>query len=173
MSGLSLRRIAAALFVITAVLFAVGVATEGEESAEDEAAELAEGAGEDREGAEDEGGEHADGEEEGTTAEEAEEGHDESGEETVFGVDVESPATVTAAVLASLALAAGLWLSTRRWIVLAAVAAGIVFAILDVGEVARQLDESRSGGAALAGFVAAGHLAAAGAAWLSSRTTTS
>ena len=166
MSGQSLRRIAAALFVITAVLFAVGVAAEGGEGSDGEAtaqAETAEGAGE--------AGEDAQGEaEEQAAGEEGEEGHDEAGEETVFGIDVESPATVTAAVLASLALAAGLWLSTRRWVALVAVAAGVLFAVFDVAEVARQLDESRSGGAALAAVVAAGHLAAAGAAWLSTRT---
>lgn len=144
-----MRRMAATLFVVTAALFAVGVAAEGEEGSKDEAAEIAGGA-----------------------SEEGEEGHDESGEETVFGVDVESPATVTTAVLVSLALAAGLWVSTHRWIVLVAVAAGVVFAVFDAGEVARQLDESRSGGTALAGVVAAGHLAAAGAAWLSRRTST-
>ena len=169
MSGQSLRRIAAALFVITAALFAVGVAAEGEEGSETEAAEQAEATateeGETGEEGPDEGEEEAGGEE-------AEEEHDEAGEETVFGIDAESPATVTAAVLASLALAAGLWLSTRRWIALVAVAAGVVFAAFDVGEVVRQLDESRSGGAALAAVVAAGHLAAAGAAWLSGRTAT-
>lgn len=170
MSGQSLRRIAAALLVITAALFAVGVAAEGEEGPEAEAAEQAE-ATETEEG---ETGEeaHDEGEEQAAGGVEAEDGHDESGEETVFGVDVESPATVTAAVLASLALAVGLWLSTRRWIVLTAVAAGVVFAVFDVGEVVRQLDESRSGGAALAGVVAAGHLGAAGAAWLSTRSAT-
>lgn len=168
MSGPSIRRIAAALFVMTAVLFAVGVAAEGEGGAEGEAAEqveTAERAGEAGEEAPNEAEEQASGEE-GTGGEE---GHDESGEETVFGVDVESPATVTAAVLASLALAFGLWVSARRWIALAAVAAGVVFAVFDLGEVARQLDESRTGGAALAAVVAAGHLSAAGAGWLSQR----
>lgn len=174
-SGQSIRQISAALFVVTAVLFAVGVAAEGEEGAEGETTKQAEATkaeeGETGEEVPDEGEEQTAGDE-GAGGEEAEEGHDESGEETVFGVDVESPATVTAAVLASLALAVGLWLSTRRWIVLAAVAAGVVFAVFDAGEVVRQLDESRSGGAALAGVVAAGHLAAAGAAWLSTRSAT-
>ena len=166
MSGQSFRRIAAALFVITAVLFAVGVAAEGEEGSEGEATEQdesAEGVGETEEGGSSE---------EGAGGEEAEEGHEESDEEKVFGVDLESPATVTAAVLASLALAVGLWVSARRWIALVAVAAGAVFAVFDVGEVVRQLDESRSGGAALAAVVATGHVAAAAAAWLSRRTAT-
>ena len=163
---MNLRRLAASLFVITAALFAIGVASEGEESAAESAAEQAEGsetvdAGE---VAESEAGEEAEGGSE-------EVGHEESeaGEEKVLGVDIESPTTVALAVIASLALAAGLWSTRRRWVALLAVAMGVLFAVFDVAEVFRQLDESRAGIAALAAVVAIGHAVAAGAAGASLR----
>ena len=79
----------------------------------------------------------------------------------MLGIDVESPATVALAVLASIALAAGLWLTKQRAVAVAAVVVGALFALFDIAEVAHQLDESRTGLAVLAGVIAVGHAAAA------------
>ena len=124
----------------------------------------------------DETGEPAGGGETGEAA-----GHDEAaegneGEETeraeegtVLGIDAESPGVVAAAVVASVALAVGLWLSNRRWLALLAAAFGVVFTVFNIAEIGHQLDESRTGLAAVAGVIAALHLAAAGTAAMAAR----
>jgi hypothetical protein len=157
-----LRRTAAALLVVCAALFIVGVTTEGDTHAEttepaadhDEAAKGAEG-----ETGHDDAGE----------ASGAEAGHNESADERILGVDVESPGSVVLAVAVSVALAVGLWIRRQRWLAVSAAAAAIVFALFDVAEIAHQLDETRYGLAVLAGVIAAGHLAAAATAGVSTR----
>lgn len=161
------RRLAAILLVVTAALFVIGVSAEDdthneatETVADQPAGEAEEGQVEAEESEEgpDEGGE-AEGE---RSATEGEEGHDEGAEdETVLGVDAESPATVTLAVLASLALAAGLWFTNRRSVAIATVAVALLFAVFDIAEVSHQLDESRTGLAVLAAVIAIGHVGAA------------
>ena len=61
-------------------------------------------------------GEAGEGHDEAGEAEEGEVAHDESDEkETVLGIDVESPATVAAAVALSLVLAVLLWACCAFW----------------------------------------------------------
>ncbi len=156
------RRVAALLLVVTAALFAVGVANEGDEHAEsarteNEATEL--------------GDAHAEaGEEEAGQEDSAEQ--EEDGEREVLGVDPESPRAIVTAVVLSLGLAAVLWLTDRREVAWAAAAFGAVFALLDAREVGHQLDESRTGLAALAAAITIGHLGVAVAALAASRRTT-
>lgn len=157
-----LRRIAAVLLVVCAGLFVVGVTVEGDAHAEttqpaghqDEASGAAEG---------------ETGHDEATETGGAEAGHDESADERVLGVDVEAPGAVVLAVAVSLALAVGLWIRRQRWLALAVVGVAVVFVVFDVAEIAHQLDVSRKGLALLAGVIAAGHLAAAATAGLSTR----
>jgi hypothetical protein len=165
------RRAAAILFVVTAALFAVGVAAEddthSEPAAESSSTPAEQPAGESGEAHEEGAEETGDEAEEGSGREGDDAGHDESAEdETVLGIDAESPATVTLAVLVSIALAAGLWFTKRRAVAIAAAVAAILFAVFDIAEVAHQLDESNNALAALALTVAVGHLlAGAGAGW--------
>ena len=145
-----LRRLVAALFVTAAVLFVIGVEAEGDThhtetttltTVHNEAAET--GGATETTGA-------------GTA------GHTESSREgKVLGVDVESPAAVALAVIASVLLAVGLWLRGWRWIALLAVVVAVVFAVFDIAEVVHQLDNSRTGLAILAGVIAAAHAVAA------------
>lgn len=146
-------RLAAVLFVATGVLLAVGVSAESDSDQDspsvagdrhDEQAEVAEAS----EGGEAHGG--------------GGEVHDEGGEEAkVLGVDVESPASVALALVASAALAAGLWFRPSRPVALCALLVAVAFAVFDVAEVAHQLEESNSSLTVLAGVVGAGHAAAA------------
>jgi hypothetical protein len=155
-----LRRTAAALLVVCAGLLIVGVTAEADIHAEttqpagdqDEASGAAEGEA---------------GHEEASETGGSEAGHAESAEERILGVDVETPGAVVLAVAVSVAVAVGLWIRRQRWLAVAAVGVAVVFAVFDVAEVAHQLDESRNGLAVLAGVIAAGHLAAAATAGLS------
>jgi len=172
------RRIAAVLLVATAVLFVIGVSAEHDNHSEASENVVDQPAGEADEGhveAEESEEGHAEGEGESPAAE-GEEGHDERAEdETVLGVDAESPATVTLAVLASLALAAGLWFTRRRSVATAAAVAAALFMVFDIAEVSHQLDESRTGLAILAVVIAVGHAGAAvlaGSSALARRTET-
>lgn len=137
------RRIAAALLVVTAVLFALGTHAEGGKRPRGEASE--------------EPGEHA-AERHGEATTGAE------GGATFLGLDLESPLPVTVGVVVSLGLAGALWLSERRGVALAVVAFAVLVAVFDVVEVGHQLDESRAALAALAAAVTAGHIVAAVAA---------
>lgn len=75
----------------------------------------------------------------------------------MLGIDVESPLLVTAAVIASLVLAGLVWrLRDRRLLIVIALVAA-AFVVLDVAEVAHQLDEDNTGLALLAGVIAALH----------------
>jgi hypothetical protein len=85
-------------------------------------------------------------------------------DESVLGIDPESNAAVTTAVLISVLLAAVVW----RWPVLPTLLAGAVFCLVaaafDIREVAHQTAEGRTGVAVLAALVAALHVAAAASA---------
>jgi Flp pilus assembly protein TadB len=79
-----------------------------------------------------------------------------------LGIDIESAPFIALAAAASLLLALGAWLRPRWVLLLVGIAlAMLVFAALDVREVFHQSDESRTGLAVLAGFVALLHLGAA------------
>ena len=82
-----------------------------------------------------------------------------------LGVDIEAAPFVALAAGASVLLALGAWVRPRWLLLLVVIAAAmLVFAALDVREVIHQSDESRTGLAVLAGFVAVLHLGAAGVA---------
>ena len=164
-------RIAAAIFVVTAALFVIGVNSETDDHHEadettathDETAD---------EGAESEESEEGETHDEATVADEHDEGaageetHDEeSEEETILGIDVESPEAIAVAVIASTLLAGALYFRPVR----AVLGIGVAFAVLDIAEIAHQADESNTGLAVLAGAIAAGHLAAAAASGLALR----
>jgi Flp pilus assembly protein TadB len=148
------RTIAALLLVVTAVLLAVGARVERSGHSESHEAAASGEAAEAHESGE--SGESREAHESGESGE--------SDEATLLGVDPESPAAVATAVVASLLLAAAIWLTGRREVAWAIVAFGLAFAILDVREVGHQLGESRAGLAVLAAAIALGHLGAAGAA---------
>jgi hypothetical protein len=163
-----------ALLLAAAAAFVVGVAVERDqghaETAHSQSSVTPAG----------EEGTHSEAGEEGTHSEAGEEGrasteHSETkgngeedsgrvGDESVLGIDPESSAAVTTAVLISLLLAAVVW----RWPVLPTLLAGAAFclaaAAFDVREVAHQIAEGRTGVALLAVLVAALHLAAAASA---------
>jgi Flp pilus assembly protein TadB len=143
----------AVLLVVAAGLFVIGVTSEGDEDNHNEepAAET------DEHNEQAETGETTETE----AAERAESQEAEEDEERVLGMDVESPLLITAAVVMSLLLAGLVWRrpDRRLLIVITVIAAG--FAVLDAAEVVHQLDEDRTGLAALAGVIAALHAAAA------------
>ena len=143
-------RLAAVLLVVTAGLFVIGVAIESGRG-HDESSEVAGSLPGVEGSAEHEAAEH----------DEAAGEHDED-EELLLGVDVESPLAVTVAVVVSLALAIGLWLRQRRWLAGVVAVIAIVFAVFDIAEVVHQARESGGGLIVLAAVVAAGHLAAGG-----------
>lgn len=141
-----LVRIAAVLLTVTAALFVVGVIAEANHTTHNESGETHVESG------------NESGEVSGSATAEA--GPSEAIEK-VLGINVESPATATVAVIASLALAAGLWSTRRRAIALAAALFAALFAVFDLAELAHQVDESRTGLAVLAAAIALGHAAAA------------
>ena len=94
-----------------------------------------------------EAGKVAEGAQEEARPDEAEEPHTEANEtsETIVGINPESTAAVTAAVTLSLLLAAALYFwGTNPTLIVAGVFA-LLFAALDLREVAHQLSEGRSG----------------------------
>ncbi len=87
----------------------------------------------------------------------------------LVGVDLESTPFVVAAVVASVALGA-LALGVRaRWVLWAVVVFALGFAIADVRELVKQLDESRAGIAEIVAGVIALHAVAVVAAMLGTR----
>lgn len=155
------NRVLAVLIVAATVVFAVGVAIErSQESGSESGVEEthAEGAGGEGEAAE--GGE---------TQVSAEGAHSESSEK-LLGIDPESVGLVIVAVLASLALAAAIWLRPDLGgLLLVTALAMFVLAALDVRELVHQLDESRTGLALLVAVVVLLHASAAVIAWRMSR----
>lgn len=79
--------------------------------------------------------------------------------ERVLGIPVESTATVAVAVIFSLLLAVAAWRRPKAVVLLAAAIFAAAAAVLDIAEIGHQLSENRAGIAALAGLVAALHLA--------------
>jgi hypothetical protein len=158
-TGPRASRLAAVLFIVTAALFAVGVNTEPDQH--DESAEVA--ADTHDEATEGEAGQEESEAEDERAHDEATEtsgAHDED-DEDLLGIDVESPAMIALAVVLSLVLAGALWTRPARLVAVGGAAFAVTFGVLDVAEVAHQLDESRAGFAVLAITVAIGHAAAA------------
>ena len=141
-------RLAAVLLVVTAALFAIGVAVESA-SGHDEAGEVASSLPGVEGSAEHEAAERA----------EANGDHDED-DERVLGIDAESPLAVGVAVAVSIALAVALWWEQRRWVAAIVAVVALAFAVFDLGEVVHQAREAGGGLIVLAAVVAAGHLAA-------------
>ena len=168
---MSLRGLLVALFVAATAAFVVGVALEraSEPDHHDGAAHGAPAGTAAGHSAENhaEAGETGEGGEGAHTRAETH-GHTSKTTETSsealrpLGVDVEAWPFVALAAIASLALAAAAALRPHSVALLAVVVVGLLaFAVLDVREVAHQLDEDNSGLAVLAGAVALLHLAAA------------
>jgi hypothetical protein len=169
----TLRITAALLLVLATIVFVIGVmaersiAGEASETRPSEAVtatsneQLEEASGEGTEGHEE--GEAAEGAQEDAHADEAAEPHSEANEtsETILGINLESTSTVAAAVLISLLLAAALWFWGTPPTLVVAGAVALLFAVLDLREVAHQLSEGRSGLVAVALLAAVLHAAAA------------
>jgi len=149
------RQAIAVLLIVAAGLFVVGVTSENDDAHSDEPAVEASEHNEATEAAEVREAESA----ERSTSEAAESTEDD--EERVLGIDVESPLLVTAAVLVSLLLAALVWRRPDRRLLIVIAVVAAAFAVLDIAEVAHQLDEDNTGLALLAGLIAALHAAAA------------
>jgi hypothetical protein len=99
-------------------------------------------------------------------------GDEHRAEARLLGIDPESTPLLVIAVGVGLALAAltASWVgASRAFLVLVAVAA-LAWAVLDIREIAHQIDESRSGIAAIAAAVAALHLATAAIATVLARS---
>jgi hypothetical protein len=154
MTARTAARLAAVLLVVTAGLFVVGVTEEnGDQHTESTEATHTEGEA----AHEDESGE--------TPEQHADEAQSEASDFTenskILGLDPESPGLVAVGVVLSAALAAGLWLTNKRRIAVAAAAFAVLFADLDATEVSHQLDENRNSLATLAVAIAVGHAIAA------------
>ena len=92
--------------------------------------------------------------------------------EKILGINPESTALVVAALVGSLLLAfAALRVERNAPILVVIAAAALVFAAFDLREVFFQVDRSRPGVATIAALVAALHVAAAGAAIVLRRRT--
>ena len=134
------RWLLGALLIAAAALFAIGVAREGDSHSEKSVST--------------ESAEHNEsGEEAGHAATES--------PETVLGLNLESTPLAIGAVLASVALAVATWRTNHKLVLLAAGLFAIAFAVLDIAELAHQVNKSATGLAVLAGVIAALHLAAA------------
>jgi hypothetical protein len=79
-------------------------------------------------------------------------------EAKLFGINPEAVGLVVAAVLASVLLAAVVWVRPTGIVLIAIVGFGLVFAGFDVREVLHQIDESRTGLIVIAGALAGLHL---------------
>jgi hypothetical protein len=79
----------------------------------------------------------------------------------ILGINTESLALSIIAVVASLLLAAAVWLRPVRLVLVAVVVFGLVFAAGDGRELVHQLDDSNSGLAAVAALLLVLHLAVA------------
>ena len=151
-----LARTGAVLLTATAALFVVGVIAEANRTTHSESSETHTEAGSES------------GDVTGSATVEVAHGQ---ATETVFGINIESPATASIAVVASLALALGLWITQRRAVALSAALFAVLFVVFDIAEIVHQIDESRTGLAVLAAAIALGHAAAAVTAGYSTATT--
>ena len=166
----SLRMAATLVLLLATVVFVTGISAErslageaaegrsGESSAVTGAEAPAEEASEDHE--EDE---ETEGEGEEALADEAAAPHDEANEasEEILGINPESTGAIAAAVVLSLVLAAALWFWGTPAVLIVAAVFALLFAALDLREVAHQLSEARSGLAVIALLAAVLHVGVA------------
>lgn len=132
------------LMTLSTLLFVIGVSLERSGEASETSAVHVESEFEELE-------ENAETHEENSEIVESEE-REESHSETILGIDLESPALVTAAVVVWLALTLGLWLSGSRLLIpIIIVALGTAF--VDALEVINQFNRSNIGLALLAGVI--------------------
>ena len=136
-----LRWLLGALLIGAAALFAIGVAREGDSHNEKSVST--------------ESVEHNE------SGEEAEHAAATEISEKVLGLNLESTPLAIGAVLASVALAVATWRTNHKLALLTAGLFAVAFAVLDIAELAHQISKSATGFAALAGAIAAMHLAAA------------
>ena len=153
----------ALLLVVGATLFAVGVAVErggGDQHSESPATattvhnEASEAGGQDGSEAGNESTPHIEGSSSEASA------HSESSEK-ILGINTESSGVVAVAVVLSIALAVLVIARPRRPLFLAVVAFAGAFAAFDAVEAVHQIDNSRTGVAAIAILLALAHAAAA------------
>jgi hypothetical protein len=151
------RLILAVLLLVSGVAFAAGAA------AERSANEVASSPSETNPPQTERGTEGSGGE---TGAEPAQHTEAASQSETLLGINPESTALVVVGVAVSLLLAAAVWLSGARPVLLAALIFGVAFAALDIREAVHQAKESRAGLLAVAIVLAVMHAAIAAVAAL-------
>ncbi|OLB80199.1 MAG: hypothetical protein AUI14_07375 [Actinobacteria bacterium 13_2_20CM_2_71_6] len=96
-------------------------------------------------------------------------GHFEAGEARILGINVEGPAFIAGAVLASLLVAAAVWWRPRRVVLLVAAGFCVAATALDIREVAHQASSDHAGLATIAVLVAVLHAGAAFAAAVAAR----
>lgn len=165
------RGLLAALLIASAVLFAIGATLEKSAESDEPSAVSGETSetGETGHSEADEAGEgHSDDGNEGS-AEGAESTHSDS-KETLLGIDIESPLAVGAGVVFSFVLAALVFRSDRKMVLIAIGLFALGFAVLDGKELFHQLDENRTGLALLAGVIGVLHVGGAGLAAREART---
>lgn len=153
------RWLVGALLIAAAALFAIGVGTE--EDSHDEPATSAQSSEQDEAT---EAGEQNEAIEEGETSEATEggeEGEESESDERVLGVDVESTPLVVLAIVISIALAAATWRTDHKLILLVTALFSAAFAVLDVAELIRQIEESAVTIAVIAAVIVVLHVAAA------------
>jgi hypothetical protein len=160
----TLRIVAAVALVLGAALFAIGI---GREHSGHEASSAVESS------PQGEVSEQTEADEGTTGVEGATQTHPSAEADAVLlGIDLESTPFVVLAVVASIALGA-LLLSTRaRWVLVVMVAFALVFALADVRELLKQIDESHAGIAAIAVGVLAFHAIAVAAGTAGARSAT-
>jgi hypothetical protein len=181
----ALRRLAALVLLLATVVFVLGTRAERslagetaevrspERAAVTEAVESAEeGSTGHKEGEAAEASTNAaavagvaetEGEDEEGHTDEAAVPHDEANEasETILGINPESTGAIAAAVAVSLVLAAAVWFWGTPIVLLATAAFALLFAALDLRELAHQLSEARSGLATIALLAAVLHVGVA------------
>jgi len=153
---MDLRKLLVGLIVVATVVFGIAVAFERSDA--DVHATSTEPHTEEGGGEETHTDESGEGGEEGVTSESSESATDEG---TILGVNPEATPIVVLVVLASLALAAAIWLRPGwRWLLLVAAVGMLIFAVLDVREATHQFNEANTGLGISALFVAGLHAAA-------------
>lgn len=155
----------ALLIVLATAVFVVGVSIE-------KSGEEGHSGGAEVEGAQVEGGEEGESEGEEASADEAGGAEAAEEEEALLGIDTESTGLIVLAGVASLLLAAAVWLYPGvGWLLGLVAVAMLVFAALDIREAVAQVDESKAAAAILAAIVALLHLGAGIWAFAQSRAT--
>jgi hypothetical protein len=158
---LTLRSVLVTLVIVATVGFVIGVAIERDSHHETAGSS-------ETHAATDNAGEHS---EEGKTAH-ANGGAHTAAELQPFGIDIEATPFIVLAALVSVGLAALACVRRRRSVLLAVGVGMLAFGVLDLREMFHQADVHKTGLAALAGVVAALHLASTAVTGLLARDAT-